>query len=113
MNGSRSNTPHGGKPSLDQLNRTIEGLEARIQGLMGERQRPAAAVGAPIDAIIERQRTLGSTRERVASAIERPRVESPRTDAYRSEPRHVAAPMASPEPAWERPQFRASSTIDA
>jgi localization factor PodJL len=106
MNGSRSNTPHGGKPSLDQLNRTIEGLEARIQGLMGERQRPAASVGGPIDAIIERQRTLGSTRERVATAMERPRVETSRTDAYRSEPHRVATPMATPEPGWERPAPR-------
>jgi len=44
MNGSRS-TPsrQGGASSLDALNRTIEGLEARIEGLMSTtaRQRPS------------------------------------------------------------------------
>lgn len=114
MNGSRPNTPHGGKPSLDQLNRTIEGLEARIQGLMGERPRPAAPAGGPVDAIIERQRSLGTTRERVANVMERPRVEparveTARADAYRSEPRYEAPPMASPEPAWERPAPRVAA----
>ncbi|MBC7311058.1 MAG: SEL1-like repeat protein [Rhizobium sp.] len=41
MNGSRS-TPsrQGGASSLDALNRTIEGLEARIEGLMGTTARP-------------------------------------------------------------------------
>jgi localization factor PodJL len=109
MNGSRSNTPNGGKPSLDQLNRTIEGLEARIHGLMGDRQRPAMPAGGPVDAILERQRTLGSTRERVASVMERPRQEIPRADAYRSEPRYDVPPMASPEPAWERPAPRVAA----
>ena len=105
MNGSRSNTPHGAKPSLDQLNRTIEGLEARIQGLMGERQRPAAPVGGPIDAIIERQRSLGTARDRVANVMERPRQEPARNDAYRYE----APPMTAPEPAWERPAPRVAA----
>ncbi|MGO7961715.1 hypothetical protein, partial [Rhizobium leguminosarum] len=36
MNGSRSNpSRHSDRTSLDALNRTIEGLEARIEGLMG------------------------------------------------------------------------------
>ena len=41
MNGSRSHSPrpgaqpYGDRSSLDALNRTIEGLEARIEGLMG------------------------------------------------------------------------------
>jgi localization factor PodJL len=109
MNGSRSNTPHGGKPSLDQLNRTIEGLEARIQGLMGDRQRPSAPAGGPVDAILERQRTLGLARDRVASVMERPRHESPRIDAHRAEPRYDAPPMSSPEPAWERPAPRVAA----
>ncbi|NML74955.1 peptidoglycan-binding protein [Rhizobium sp. S-51] len=41
MNGSRS-TPSrpGGASSFDALNRTIEGLEARIEGLMGSTARP-------------------------------------------------------------------------
>jgi localization factor PodJL len=103
MNGSRSNTPNGGKPSLDQLNRTIEGLEARIQGLMGDRQqRPSVAAGGPVDAILERQRSLGSTRDRVASVMERTRQEPPRTETHRPEMRYDAPPMTTPEPTWER-----------
>jgi localization factor PodJL len=44
MNGSRSAPPrHGDRSSLDALNRTIEGLEARIQGLMAGAGRSAAA----------------------------------------------------------------------
>ena len=79
MNGSRSNTPgHGGKPSLDQLNRTIEGLEARIQGLMGDRHRSQGQAPGAVDAILERQRTLGTARDRVASLMEKPRPENHR-----------------------------------
>lgn len=81
MNGSRSNTPrpgaqsYGDRSSLDALNRTIEGLEARIEGLMGtagrdqrgrvpaERDGPVA-VSDPITEIMQRQRTLTATRER-------------------------------------------------
>ena len=37
MNGSRNPQRHGERSSLDALNRTIEGLEARIEGLMGGR----------------------------------------------------------------------------
>jgi localization factor PodJL len=109
MNGSRSNTPNGGKPSLDQLNRTIEGLEARIQGLMGERQRPTVPAGGSVDAIMERQRNLGTARDRVASVMERPRVETQRADSYRPEQRYDAPPMTSPEPAWERPAPRVAA----
>jgi localization factor PodJL len=81
MNGSRSNSPrpgaqpYGDRSSLDALNRTIEGLEARIEGLMGtvardprdrpsaERDIPAARTDA-IAEIMQRQRTLTATRER-------------------------------------------------
>lgn len=81
MNGSRSNTPrpgaqsYGDRSSLDALNRTIEGLEARIEGLMGTAGRdqrgrvPAdgpVAVPDPITEIMQRQRTLAATRERDA-----------------------------------------------
>lgn len=112
MNGSRSHNPNAGKPSLDQLNRTIEGLEARIQGLMGERQRPAVPAGGSLDAIIERQKTLGTARDRVASVLDRPR-----TDAYRPEtrtearhePRYDTPPMTTPDPAWERPALRVAT----
>ena len=81
MNGSRSNTPraglqsYGDRSSLDALNRTIEGLEARIEGLMGTAARPPrtpppmerevpAARHDPIAEIMQRQRTLSATRER-------------------------------------------------
>ena len=89
MNGSRSNSPrHSDRASLDALNRTIEGLEARIEGLMGagardQRQRPPApereaytdpyAARAPYTAearpdpfaeIRQRQRILEANRER-------------------------------------------------
>lgn len=77
MNGSRSNSPrpgaqpHGDRSSLDALNRTIEGLEARIEGLMGTAARDprsradtAPARHDPIAEIMQRQRTLSATRER-------------------------------------------------
>lgn len=83
MNGSRSNTPrpgaesYGDRSSLDALNRTIEGLEARIEGLMGAAGRDQRGRGAaehdrplatpdPITEIMQRQRTLTATRERDA-----------------------------------------------
>ncbi|EPE99630.1 SEL1-like repeat protein [Rhizobium grahamii] len=92
MNGSRSNSPrHSDRASLDALNRTIEGLEARIEGLIGtsprdQRQRapapereiyadPYAAARAPHAAearpdpfaeIRQRQRILEASRERPA-----------------------------------------------
>ncbi|UWU14630.1 peptidoglycan-binding protein [Rhizobium sullae] len=92
MNGSRSNIPrHPDRASLDALNRTIEGLEARIEGLMGKgnrepRQQPAAPEREsysrpyeprqpyaraetrpdPLAEIRERQRTLDAGRERPA-----------------------------------------------
>jgi len=79
MNGSRSNTPrpgaqsYGDRSSLDALNRTIEGLEARIEGLMGTAGRdqrgriPADGPVTPADPVTEimqRQRTLSASRER-------------------------------------------------
>ncbi len=52
MNGSRPAPPrHGDRSSLDALNRTIEGLEARIQGLMagaGRAAKPERAVSEPL-----------------------------------------------------------------
>ncbi|CAN7550229.1 peptidoglycan-binding protein [Pararhizobium sp. LjRoot235] len=81
MNASRSNSPrpgaqsYGDRSSLDALNRTIEGLEARIEGLMGTTARDPrgraaiesdipAARPDPIAEIMQRQRTLTATRER-------------------------------------------------
>ncbi len=110
MNGSRSNTPRSGNPgsgaygdrsSLDALNRTIEGLEARIEGLMGtggreqqrgrdvlEREMPAPRLD-PVSEIMQRQRTLNASRERDAI---RERVQ-PRQEARYEERRPVQAPV--------------------
>ncbi|MFM2279951.1 MAG: hypothetical protein RLZZ444_2182 [Pseudomonadota bacterium] len=88
MNGSRSNTPNNGAgTSLDQLNRTIEGLEARIQGLIGDRRAPAnrmpSRTADPMTEILERQKALGGARERVNAVMEqrRPRMEQPQQPA--------------------------------
>ena len=80
MNGSRSNSPRrGDRSSLDALNRTIEGLEARIEGLMG------------------------STRERQArtEAFAEPRYEHDvhEPDRHPAPARRPAAPPAAPMPA--------------
>ncbi|EJZ22400.1 peptidoglycan-binding protein [Rhizobium sp. Pop5] len=97
MNGSRSNpSRQSDRTSLDALNRTIEGLEARIEGLMGSGrdQRPRAATAerdpytssyaprparAPIEPrpdplaeIRQRQRALEAGRERPFAAREQP-----------------------------------------
>lgn len=118
MNGSRSNTPrpgaqsYGDRSSLDALNRTIEGLEARIEGLMGtagrdqrgrvpaERDAPAA-VADPVTEIMQRQRTLTATRERDAVRerdIVRDRIQS------RAEPRAYDERSV---PSFQAPAFQA------
>lgn len=109
MNGSRSNTPnYGSKSSLDQLSRTIEGLEARIQGLVSERKqpRPPQTQIDPLTEIMERQRMLGgAARERVAAAKDR----TPRHEPEIRQPIHRSGPeprqpayRQDPEPADER-----------
>lgn len=107
MNGSRSNTSgYGGKSSLDQLNRTIEGLEARIQGLVSERKaptRPYPSAGNPVDEILERQRAL-SARDRVSAAIER----NPR-----QEPELRQREESRPQRAWSEPERAAQPTQSA
>jgi len=126
MNGSRSNPQRMGSPSfsdrtsLDALNRTIEGLEARIEGLMSsvsreprqpeqrhsERQRPTA--DSAVSEILERQRSLSAGRERPSlreriSAREPERSAPPR---FTEEPRYF-----SPQPAPAAPA-RASAAAD-
>ncbi|HXV29901.1 MAG TPA: hypothetical protein VD840_06185, partial [Sinorhizobium sp.] len=77
MNGSRSNPQRMGNPSygdrssLDALNRTIEGLEARIEGLMSgvsreprQPERPRPPANNVVSEILERQRALSAGRER-------------------------------------------------
>lgn len=95
MSGSRENSPRfGDRSSFDALNRTIEGLEARIEGLMGSRERgrdgaygraepprpeparpePTRTGGLrddPVGEIMQRQRAIDSVRERAAARGER------------------------------------------
>ncbi|MCW5706825.1 peptidoglycan-binding protein [Shinella sp.] len=93
MNGSRNPQRHGERSSLDALNRTIEGLEARIEGLMaggrevrgrgeerfaprGEQPRYDSARAIPlrddpVSEIVQRQRAIDGGRERVAQRLER------------------------------------------
>ena len=108
MNGSRNPQRHGERSSLDALNRTIEGLEARIEGLMatgreargrGEEhfaprseqaryEQPPRNIPRredPISEIMQRQRAIEGGRERVAQRLER---RAPSTD------HHAAAQQA-------------------
>ncbi|MGQ3239941.1 peptidoglycan-binding protein, partial [Shinella sp.] len=93
MNGSRNPQRPGERSSLDALNRTIEGLEARIEGLMAngrdtrgrgeERALPRAEPSRyessrtiplredPVSEIMQRQRAIEGGRERVAQRVER------------------------------------------
>lgn len=85
MNGSRNPQRPGERSSLDALNRTIEGLEARIEGLMAggrdtrprsdERyelqQRAIPLREDPVSEIMQRQRAIEGGRERVAQRLER------------------------------------------
>ena len=49
MNGSRSETQRPGSPSsLDALSRTIEGLEARIEGLIGQQAARSRGLDEPV-----------------------------------------------------------------
>jgi localization factor PodJL len=116
MNGSRSHSPrpgaqsYGDRSSLDALNRTIEGLEARIEGLMGtavpdprsrttaERDIPPARPD-PIAEIMQRQRTLTATRER-DSVGERAQ-HRPEPRGYNE--RHDAPPPSQVSPGRDAP----------
>ncbi|MDM9626328.1 peptidoglycan-binding protein [Rhizobium sp. S152] len=130
MNGSRSNSPrHSDRSSLDALSRTIEGLEARIEGLIGsgrdERLRAATVdQDAPVRSyatrpasppeqrpdpfaeIRQRQRLLETSRERpVARESAQPaREQAP----YARHP--VAQPTAERLPPMTRPAAPQSAT---
>ncbi len=91
MSGSRANPPrYGDRSSFDALNRTIEGLEARIEGLMGTANAAATAPTA------ERSR-----RARDLRAHRRP--------ARRSGRRDHAAPARARYRAASAPQRRANA----
>jgi len=134
MNGSRSNSPrHSDRASLDALNRTIEGLEARIEGLIGtgardQRQRPAAperesyadlyAARAPYAAearpdpfaeIRQRQRILEASRERPTVREPAPYTREPSASPRAPLPVAERAPRsAAPQPAAPQPAHRAA-----
>ncbi|MBY5841385.1 SEL1-like repeat protein [Rhizobium leguminosarum] len=113
MNGSRSNpSRQSDRTSLDALNRTIEGLEARIEGLMGSgrEQRPRTATAErdpyaashaprpakappeprpdPLAEIRQRQRALEAGRERSYAREQAPQLREPTPRA--------AAPVLAP-----------------
>lgn len=134
MNGSRSNPQRAGsqsyseRPSLDALNRTIEGLEARIEGLMSGAARetaprpperlparePAREPVTPRDAVAEimqRQRSLSASRERPSLRDRLPQREPERYTAERPvSDRFVDEP--SRQPLHSQPQRPSSAVND-
>ncbi|TCM56119.1 localization factor PodJL [Rhizobium sp. PP-F2F-G48] len=127
MNGSRSTPPrmgtpaddrldgrHGERSSLEALNRTIEGLEARIEGLIAPAKREtrppeAARIEAgpaaerpvsradAISEILQRQRALSATRLEKATERHRIQTRAPSADAPAySEPAPFLVPPSSP-----------------
>ncbi len=141
MNGSRSQTQRPGNPSsLDALNRTIEGLEARIEGLIGQQSarsrsadepvaRPLPGRRAddlprsdrdvrdtrpdPLAEIRQRQRALEESRARSSDRSLYSRSEEPLPRATVREP---LPPLSDPQPAYAvraavAPPARASQDI--
>ena len=121
MNGSRSNSPrHSDRASLDALNRTIEGLEARIEGLIGNSvrdQRPRAAtpdretlsdpyaLRAPYAAAEPRPDPLAEIRQRqrmIDANRERPAVREQASYAQRERTEYQRQSAPAPAPASER-----------
>lgn len=120
MNGSRSSSPRPGSPSsLDALSRTIEGLEARIEGLMnqsGARATAAAEAPArplprsrpeesprrsdPLAEIRERQKALEESRSR---GVDRGSLYS------RGDEQPTRVPVGTPPLAEPRPGFSTRS----
>lgn len=116
MNGTRSTSQRlGERSSLDALSRTIEGLEARIEGLVGHsgaresraERDPRDSRPDPLAEIRERQRMLEESRNRALSGAARPPVPQPKPrDDYRREPerrmpeppraREMRSPVAAP-----------------
>lgn len=113
MNGSRSQTQRPGSPSsLDALSRTIEGLEARIEGLIGQQaarsrgsEEPASRTlyGRRADDVRPGERSqradpLAEIRQR-QRALEESRRPSPEGSLYsRSDEPPARAPLRQPPP---------------
>ena len=134
MNGSRSSPPrqHGDRSSLDALSRTIEGLEARIEGLVGnpggrdprrapeqdERRGGRAPQQNALDEIRQRQRMLDSGHDSHRNErTERFEERRPSRDyqAQAPEPRRAwqqAAPAREAAPAPRDPAYRDHSQRD-
>lgn len=111
MNGSRSSPPrHGDRSSLDALSRTIEGLEARIEGLAGgtsgrePRRNPDYDDRRSNGRVPPQQNALDEIRQRQ-------RMLDSGTDSYRSErnnryderpaPRDYRAETPEPRRTWQ------------
>ncbi|MBP1885836.1 peptidoglycan-binding protein [Sinorhizobium mexicanum] len=120
MNGSRSNPQrasipsYGDRPSLDALNRTIEGLEARIEGLMSgagreaqHRQPERSTTSDAVSEILQRQRALSASRERTSL---RERVAAREADRFASGRLHEDA---RPPVAPARPTSAAADIAEA
>ncbi|OHV73276.1 peptidoglycan-binding protein [Ensifer sp. LCM 4579] len=114
MNGSRANSQrmgnpsYGGRSSLDALNRTIEGLEARIEGLMSsvsreppQPERPRAPADNPVSEILQRQRALSAGRER-----------SPLRERLAAREAERSAPRSSEETRYQPHLPRVSAATD-
>ncbi len=108
MNGSRSTSQRlGERSSLDALSRTIEGLEARIEGLVGHggargrqaERDPREVRPDPLAEIRERQRMLEESRNRALSGAARPPIPQPkpREDYRRESERRAPEPYRAPE----------------
>lgn len=79
MNGSRLNQNPRGERSLDALNKTIDNLEARIEGLLKASGREPRIDKDLLNEIRQRQRSLGTERtERQERVRERPQQDQPR-----------------------------------
>ncbi|WP_082065528.1 cell division protein PodJ [Agrobacterium arsenijevicii] len=125
MNGLRSKTqPPSDRSSLDALNRTIEGLEARIEGLMSQKfprdpratnpapepkteayaapREPRATVTPPqldpVNEIRQRQRLLEASFQRPQEPVARPErtITRPLAPEYRQNDVQNAAPNPAP-----------------
>ncbi|ODR89880.1 peptidoglycan-binding protein [Sinorhizobium alkalisoli] len=114
MNGSRANSQRMGNPSygdrssLDALNRTIEGLEARIEGLMSsvsreppQGERPRAPADNPVSEILQRQRVLSAGRER-----------SPLRERLAAREAERSAPRSPEETRYQPHSLRPSAATD-
>jgi localization factor PodJL len=121
MNGLRSKTQQpSDRSSLDALNRTIEGLEARIEGLMSQKfprdPRPASAQPEakseayaaraavtppqldPVNEIRQRQRLLEASFQRPQEPVARPERTITRPLAPEYRPRDAQQAAAAPAP---------------